>query len=86
MSFDNQPSPKFLSQSDSRLNRLSYLDQSHSRIHDGDDFSLASEDSRIDEDDTEIFDMHSEFGDSYDLYVSPLNRVLDDEEYSLVSH
>ena len=86
MRFDNQSSPKFISQSESSLNRLSYLNQSHSRIHDGDDFSLTSQDSRVDEDDMEIFDTHSEIGDNLDMYVGPLNRVLDDEEFDLVSH
>ena len=86
MRFDNQSSPKFISQSESSLNRLSYLNQSHSRIHDGDDFSLTSQDSRVDEDDMEIFDTHSEIGDNLDMYVDPLNRVLDDEEFDLVSH
>ena len=84
MSFDTVPSPKFISQSESRLNRLSYFNQSHSRIQDDDDSSLAE--SRVDDDEEPyIYEIHSENGDDTDLYVSPLDKVLDDEDFDLVS-
>ena len=85
MSFDNLPSPKFISQSESSLNRLSYFNQSHSRLHDGDDFSLVSQDSRVDDDEPDNYEIHSEIGDNMDLYVSPLDKVLDNEDFDLVS-
>lgn len=85
MSFDTVPSPKFISQSDSNLNRLSYFNQSHSRIHDGDDSSLGSQDSRVDDDEAEIYELHSDTGEDTDLFVSPLDRVLNDEDLDPVS-
>ena len=84
MSFDTTPSPKFISQSGTSLNRLSYFDQSHSRIHDDDDSSLAE--SHVDDDEEPyMYEFQSENGDDTDFFVSSLDKVLDDEDYDLVS-